>query len=129
MSYKGENNELYTIIEEGIDLTTAGTTTIFSNTDVTLVKHGTAAIEITSLSGSGGSFEASIGNTGSYDQVCAATTPNIANVVIGAVLPLNDASPVKSVDISSGSLRLNVSTAASGFNVLTGRLVMNYTTR
>jgi hypothetical protein len=48
---------------------------------------------------------------------------------VNAVLPLTDASPIKSVDLSSGALRLNVSVAASGLNVLTGRLVINYTTR
>jgi hypothetical protein len=130
MSYKGANNELYTIIVDDIDLLSTGLTTLLSNTDVTFVKSGTAELEITAYSGViAGSPTVSIGNTGSYDQVCAATTPNTGNVVVNAVLPLSDASPVKSVDLSGGALRLNVSVAASGLNVLTGRLVINYTTR
>ena len=130
MSYKGANNELYTIISEGIDLLTTGTTTLLTNTDVTFVKSGTAELEITALSGTiAAAPTVSIGNTGSFDQVCAATTPNTGDVVVNAVLPLTDASPIKSVDLSSGALRLNVSVAASGLNVLTGRLVINYTTR
>lgn len=130
MSYKGDNNELFTIVEEGIDLLSAGTTTLLSNADVTFVKHGTAYMEITALSGTiAAAPTMSIGNTGSYDQVCAATTPNTGNVVVNAVLPLTDASPIKSVDLSGGALRLNVSTAASGLNVLTGRLVISYTKR
>jgi hypothetical protein len=130
MSYKGANNELYTIISEDIDLLTTGTTTLLTNTDVTFVKSGTAELEITALSGTiAAAPTVSIGNTGSFDQVCAATTPNTGDVVVNAVLPLTDASPIKSVDLSSGALRLNVSVAASGLNVLTGRLVINYTTR
>lgn len=130
MSYKGANNELYTIISEGIDLLTTGTTTLLTNTDVTFVKSGVAELEITALSGTiAAAPTVSIGNTGSFDQVCAATTPNTGDVVVNAVLPLTDASPIKSVDLSSGALRLNVSVAASGLNVLTGRLVINYTTR
>jgi hypothetical protein len=130
MSYKGANNELYTIISEGIDLLTTGTTTLLTNTDVTFVKSGTAELEITALSGTiAAAPTVSIGNTGSFDQVCASTTPNTGDVVVNAVLPLTDASPIKSVDLSSGALRLNVSVAASGLNVLTGRLVINYTTR
>ena len=130
MSYKGANNELYTIIAEGIDLLTTGTTTLLTNTDVTFVKSGVAELEITALSGTiAAATTVSIGNTGSFDQVCAATTPNTGDVVVNAVLPLTDASPIKSVDLSSGALRLNVSVAASGLNVLTGRLVINYTTR
>ena len=130
MSYKGANNELYTIISEGIDLLTTGTTTLLTNTDVTFVKSGTAELEITALSGTiDAAPTVSIGNTGSFDQVCASTTPNTGDVVVNAVLPLTDASPIKSVDLSSGALRLNVSVAASGLNVLTGRLVINYTTR
>jgi hypothetical protein len=130
MSYKGANNELYTIIAEGIDLLTTGTTTLLTNTDVTFVKSGVAELEITALSGTiAAAPTVSIGNTGSFDQVCAATTPNTGDVVVNAVLPLTDASPIKSVDLSSGALRLNVSVAASGLNVLTGRLVINYTTR
>ena len=130
MSYKGANNELYTIISEGIDLLTTGTTTLLTNTDVTFVKSGVAELEITALSGTiAAAPTVSIGNTGSFDQVCASTTPNTGDVVVNAVLPLTDASPIKSVDLSSGALRLNVSVAASGLNVLTGRLVINYTTR
>ena len=130
MSNKGANNELYTIIAEGIDLLTTGTTTLLTNTDVTFVKSGTAELEITALSGTiAAAPTVSIGNTGSFDQVCASTTPNTGDVVVNAVLPLTDASPIKSVDLSSGALRLNVSVAASGLNVLTGRLVINYTTR
>ena len=130
MSYKGANNELYTIISEDIDLLTTGTTTLLTNTDVTFVKSGVAELEITALSGTiAAAPTVSIGNTGSFDQVCAATTPNTGDVVVNAVLPLTDASPIKSVDLSSGALRLNVSVAASGLNVLTGRLVINYTTR
>lgn len=130
MSYKGSNNELFTIVSEGIDLLSTGTTTLLSNTDVTFVKHGTAYIEITALSGTiSGSPTISIGNTASYDQVCAATTPNTGNVVVNAILPLTDASPIKSVALSGGALRLNVSAAASGLNQLTGRLVISYTTR
>jgi hypothetical protein len=130
MSYKGANNELYTIIAEGIDLLTTGTTTLLTNTDVTFVKSGVAELEITALSGTiAAAPTVSIGNTGSFDQVCASTTPNTGDVVVNAVLPLTDASPIKSVDLSSGALRLNVSVAASGLNVLTGRLVINYTTR
>ena len=130
MSYKGANNELYTIISEGIDLLTTGTTTLLTNTDVTFVKSGVAELEITALSGTiAAAPTVSIGNTGSFDQVCAATTPNTGDVVVNAVLPLTHASPIKSVDLSSGALRLNVSVAASGLNVLTGRLVINYTTR
>ena len=130
MSYKGANNELYTIIAEGIDLLTTGTTTLLTNTDVTFVKSGVAELEITALSGTiAAAPTVSIGNTGSFDQVCAATTPNTGDVVVNAVLPLTDASPIKSVDLSSGALRLNVSVAASGLGVLTGRLVINYTTR
>ena len=130
MSYKGANNELYTIISEGIDLLTTGTTTLLTDTDVTFVKSGVAELEITALSGTiAAAPTVSIGNTGSFDQVCAATTPNTGDVVVNAVLPLTDASPIKSVDLSSGALRLNVSVAASGLNVLTGRLVINYTTR
>ena len=130
MSYKGANNELYTIISEDIDLLTTGTITLLTNTDVTFVKSGVAELEITALSGTiAAAPTVSIGNTGSFDQVCAATTPNTGDVVVNAVLPLTDASPIKSVDLSSGALRLNVSVAASGLNVLTGRLVINYTTR
>jgi hypothetical protein len=130
MSYKGANNELYTIISEDIDLLTTGTTTLLTNTDVTFVKSGVAELEITALSGTiAAAPTVSIGNTGSFDQVCAATTPNTGDVVVNAVLPLTDASPIKSVDLSSGALRLNVSVAASGLSVLTGRLVINYTTR
>jgi hypothetical protein len=130
MSYKGANNELYTIISEDIDLLTTGTTTLLTNTDVTFVKSGVAELEITALSGTiAAAPTVSIGNTGSFDQVCAATTPNTGDVVVNAVLPLTDASPIKSVDLSSGALRLNVSVAASGLGVLTGRLVINYTTR
>jgi len=130
MSYKGDNNELYTIIEDDIDLLTVGTTTLLSNTNVTFVKSGTAELEITALSGSiAAAPTVSIGIAGSYDQVCASTTPNTGDVVVNAILPLTDASPIKSVDLSSGALRLAVTTAASGLNVLTGRLVINYTTR
>jgi len=130
MSYKGANNELYTITVDNIDLLTTGTTTLLSNTDVTFVKSGTAELEITALSGSiAAAPTVSIGNAGAYDQVCAATTPNTGSVVVNAILPLSDAAPVKSVDLSGGVLRLNVSAAASGLNVLTGRLVINYTTR
>jgi hypothetical protein len=130
MSYKGANNELYTIISEDIDLLTTGTTTLLTNTDVTFVKSGVAELEITALNGTiAAAPTVSIGNTGSFDQVCAATTPNTGDVVVNAVLPLTDASPIKSVDLSSGALRLNVSVAASGLGVLTGRLVINYTTR
>lgn len=130
MSYKGDNNELYTIIEDDIDLLTVGITTLLNNTNVTFVKSGTAELEITALSGSiAAAPTVSIGIAGSYDQVCASTTPNTGNVVVNAILPLTDASPIKSVDLSSGALRLAVTTAASGLNVLTGRLVINYTTR
>ena len=130
MSYKGANNELYTIISEDIDLLTTGTTTLLTNTDVTFVKSGVAELEITALSGTiAAAPTVSIGNTGSFDQVCAATTPNTGDVVVNAVLPLTDASPIKSVDLSGGALRLNVSVAASGLSVHTGRLVINYTTR
>jgi hypothetical protein len=130
MSYKGANNELYTIISEDIDLLTTGTTTLLTNTDVTFVKIGVAELEITALNGTiAAAPTVSIGNTGSFDQVCAATTPDTGDVVVNAVLPLTDASPIKSVDLSSGALRLNVSVAASGLGVLTGRLVINYTTR
>jgi hypothetical protein len=130
MSYKGANNELYTIISEDIDLLTTGTTTLLTNTDVTFVKSGVAELEITALNGTiAAAPTVSIGNTGSFDQVCAATTPDTGDVVVNAVLPLTDASPIKSVDLSSGALRLNVSVAASGLGVLTGRLVINYTTR
>jgi len=130
MSYKGDNNELYTIIEDDIDLLTVGTTTLLNNTNVTFVKSGTAELEITALSGSiAAAPTVSIGIAGSYDQVCASTTPNTGDVVVNAILPLTDASPIKSVDLSSGALRLAVTTAASGLNVLTGRLVINYTTR
>lgn len=130
MSYKGDNNELYTIIEDDIDLLTVGITTLLNNTNVTFVKSGTAELEITALSGSiAAAPTVSIGIAGSYDQVCASTTPNTGDVVVNAILPLTDASPIKSVDLSSGALRLAVTTAASGLNVLTGRLVINYTTR